>query len=118
MDSIYNINNITILLNTSGGKGQYKSITNLEDFADGKFGPFAYSATKPFGSNESPTYGVPYDYVYVIQKDTFGVDTFQVKFLANVDECHEFWQQIEYYKNGDIIASMKGSEIANIEIVE
>lgn len=118
MDSLYNLNNITVLLNTTGGKGQYKSLTNQEDFGDGKFGPFPFSQTKPFGSNEFPTYGVPYDYVYVIQKDTFGVDTFQIKFLAQVDECHEFWQQIEYYKNGDPLASIWGNEIADIEIVE
>ena len=111
VDSIYNTSNVNMFLNTNGGKGGYSTLT--DDLSDGKIGPFSYT--------NSPTraqMGVPYDYVYIIQKDTFGIDTFRVEFLATVDECKEYWSQINYYRNGTLMAEYQGQEIADIVIIE
>lgn len=111
MDSIYNLFNVNVLINTNQGVGAYQPFT--EDFADHKFGPFTYT-TQP-----SPAgLGVPYDYYFILDKDTFKTDTFRIQFLATADECHEYWAQIKYYKNGTLIAECDGKEDCQITITE
>lgn len=103
--NIANPSNITVLLNTEGGKGPYSPLS--EDLTDGVFGPFDYTTTP-----KTAQLGVPYDYVYVIQLDTFAVDTFRVVFVPMVDECKEFWQGLEFYRNDSLVSS--GSEIVDL----
>ena len=94
-------NQVTVFVSTEGPEGQYVTIrdgsNNPEDLSDGKFGPYDF-VTEP----QHVSKGVPYNYVYVIQKVGYKTDTIQVKFLAGVDECHEFWQQVEYYINPNL----------------
>ena len=93
----YNLANVNVQLNTEGGNGPYKLYQ--EDLSDGIFGPFPYTTTP-----ERAQLGVPYDYYYILQKDTFGMDTFRVFFVPQVDECSEYWQGLKIFKNGDEVA--------------
>jgi hypothetical protein len=111
IDSIYNWSNVNVLINTDGGLGAYQPYS--EDLTDHKFGPFTYT-TQPAPAS----FGVPYDYYYIIDKDTFKTDTFRIQFLPTVDECHEYWAQIKYYKNGQLLGECDGKEICEIEITE
>lgn len=111
IDSIYNLSNVNVLINTNGGVGAYQPIG--EDFTDHKIGPFTYT-TLP----EPAAFGVPYDYYYIVDKDTFKTDTFRIQFLATVDECQEYWAQIKYWKNGTLIAECDGKEDCSISITE
>lgn len=110
--SIYNPNNVNVLFNDNlNGVGQYKPYT--EDLSDGKIGPFTYTATP------SPAQkGVLKNQYYIIQKDTFGVDTLRIVFYPAVDECKEFWSVIEYYLNGELLSQYNGLEIAEHTITE
>lgn len=112
INSIYNLPNVSVLFSDKGGKnGTFRPYS--EDFSDGAFGPFEFTAT--------PTpakYTVFYDYWYVINKDTYGTDTFRVVFYPNVDECKEFWGEINYYKNGDLLPDFSGQEIVDLTITE
>lgn len=108
----YNLFNTNVQLSTDKGRNGTFQPYN-EDFSDGVFGPFEFTAT-PTPAKLS----VFYDYVYIIKKDTFGVDTLRVQFYPSVDECKEFWGQIEYSLNGDPLPQYSGQEIVNLEIIE
>lgn len=108
---VWNPSNVSVLVNENGGMGQYVPMS--EDLSDGKIGPFTFTTT-PFQAKK----GIFHDYVYVVRKDTFGNDTFNIKFYPAVDECKEFWSVIEYYRNGDLQAAFTGSESASLEIRE
>ena len=84
-----------------------------EDLSDGMVGPFTYT-TQP----ATAKLGDYHHYMYIVRKDTFGVDTFEVKFYPNVDECHEYWGLIEYYRNGELIPQCTGLETCALEIRE
>ena len=109
--TIWRPNNVRVQLSSNGNIGPFAPI--VEDITDGKIGPYPYS-TFP----KTAQIGKPYDFVYIVQKDTFGVDTFQVLFYPAVDECHEYWGKIEYYKDGVLINSCTGKEVCSIEIRE
>jgi hypothetical protein len=111
VDSIYNLSNVNVLINTNQGVGSYQPI--IEDLTDHKIGPFAYTTTP-----EAAAKGVPYDYYYIVDKDTFKTDTFRIQFLATVDECHEYWAQIKYWKNGVLISECDGKEDCQLIITE
>lgn len=112
INSIYNLPNVSVLFSDEKGRnGTFRPYA--EDFSDGAFGPFEYTVT-PTPAKLS----VYYDYWYILNKDTYGTDTFRVVFYPNVDECKEFWGKIEYYKNGDLMADLSGNEIADVTIVE
>lgn len=107
--NVYNPNNVQVLFNDNGGFGQYVPIQ--EDLSDGKIGPFPYT-TSPAVAKK----GVFHHYVYVVQKDTFGIDTFDVKFYPAVDECQEFWSLIEFYMNGVLLPLDASIEFCDVEI--
>lgn len=111
-NTIWRQSQIGVLFNDNGGKGQFVSMS--EDISDGVIGPFTYS----FGVPDAATKGVLKHFVYVIQKDSFGSDTVEVKFLPAVDECREYWALIEYYRNGELLPEYSNKEIAEIEIRE
>lgn len=105
-----NPNNVSVLLNVLGGRGAYSPIS--EDLTDGVIGPFDYTRTPKVAQ-----LGVLYDYVYIIQLDTFAVDTFRVFFVPTVDECREYWQGLEWYQNETLLDEFTNSEIVNINRV-
>lgn len=111
-NTIWRQSQIGVLFNDNGGKGQFVSLS--EDISDGKIGPFTYS----FGVPDAATKGILKHFVYIIQKDSFGSDTVEVKFLPAVDECREYWSLIEYYRNGELLSEFNDKEIAEIEIRE
>ena len=109
--SVWRPNGVRVLLSQNGKEGPFAPIT--EDLTDGKIGPFAYSTTP-----KTAQIGKTYDYMYIVTKDTFGVDSFEVIFYPAVDECHEYWGKIEYYKDGALISTCSGKETCAIEIRE
>ena len=109
--SIWRPNAVSVLLSTNGKFGPFAPIT--ESLSDGKIGPFKYSTVPKLAQK-----GKNYDYMYIVTKDTVGVDTFEVVFYPAVDECHEYWGKIEYYKDGQLITTCDGKEVCAIEIRE
>ncbi len=109
--SIWRQTYVSVLLSQNGRTGPFAPIT--EDISDGKIGPFKFSTSPKLAQK-----GVTYDYMYIVTKDTFGVDTFEIKFYPAVDECHEFWGKLEYYKNRTLISTCDGKESCAIEIRE
>jgi hypothetical protein len=109
--SVWRPNAVNVLLSTNGKNGPFAPLS--ENLTDGKIGPFAYTATPKTAQK-----GATYDYMYIVTKDTFGVDTFQILFYPAVDECHEYWGKIEYYKDGQLISTCEGEETCSIEIRE
>jgi hypothetical protein len=110
-NTVWRPNAVGVLLSTNGSAGPFAAIS--EDISDGKIGPFAYSASPRLAQ-----IGKVYDYVYIVTKDTMGVDTFEVIFYPAVDECHEYWGKIEYYKDGQLLSTCSGQEKCSIEIRE
>lgn len=109
--SVYNPANVQVLFNDNGGRGQFVPLQ--EDLSDGKIGPFPYTTSPALAKK-----GVFHDYVYIVQKDTFGIDTFNVKFYPAVDECQEFWSLIEFYMNGVLLPEGVGIEICDLTVRE
>ena len=109
--TVWRPNAVSVRLSQNGFVGPFAAIS--EDLSDGKIGPYKYTTSPSLAQK-----GKAYDYVYIITKDTFGVDTLQIKFFPAVDECHEFWGTIEYYKNGEVIATCDGKEACTIEVRE
>lgn len=109
--TIWRPNAVSVLLSTNGKFGPFAPIS--ESLADGKIGPHAYTM-KPQQAQK----GNYYDYMYIVTKDTFGVDTFEIKFYPAVDECHEYWGTIEYWMNGEMITTCDGKETCSIEVRE
>ena len=109
--TVWRPNAVSVMLSTNGFQGPFAALS--EDPSDGKIGPFKYST-----SPKTIQKGLLYQYVYIVTKDTFGVDTFEVDFYPGVDECHEFWGKLEYFKNGELISTCTGKETCAIEIRE
>lgn len=119
-----NGNNITsaisgkVFVSTEGPQGQY--VVVQQDNSDGTFGPF------DFANSPGPiSKGVPYDYVYILDLDNMKNDTVRIKFVAAVDECHEFWQQVDYFVNQgtdaysiNVPEPESGSETASFTIIK
>lgn len=102
---------VSVRMSTHGSNGPFAAIS--EDLSDGKIGPYAFT-TSPQVTQK----GEYYDYMYIITKDTFGVDTIEVKFYPAVDECHEYWGTLEYWMNGQMISTCDGKETCSIEVRE
>jgi hypothetical protein len=109
--TVWRPNNVSVLLSTNGKFGPFAAVR--EDLSDGKVGPFKYSTVPALAQK-----GKNYDYMYIVNKDTMGADTFEVIFYPAVDECHEYWGKIEYYKDGQLISTCDGKEKCSIEIRE
>ncbi len=108
---VYNPNNVRVVFNDNGGKGAFEPIT--EDLSDGKIGPFNYTVEP-----EMARKGIYNHYQYIVTKDTFGVDTFDVIFYPRVDECEEFWSLVEFYLNGVLLPPGADITICDLEIRE
>lgn len=111
-NTVWRQSQVGVVFDEEGGKGQFTSIN--EDISDGVIGPFTYTVGNPDVAKK----GLFHDFMYVVTKDSFGIDTFQVKFYPQVDECHEFWSLIEYYKNGVLLDQYTDQEIVELEIRE
>jgi len=109
--TVYNPNNVRVMFNDNGGRGQFFPLA--EDLSDGKIGPFNYT-TEP----EMARKGVFYHYQYIVTKDTFGLDTFDVKFYPRVDECEEFWSVVEFYMNGVLLPAGTDITICDLTVRE
>lgn len=109
--SIWRPNFVHVTFSANGKKGPFGALS--DNLSDGKIGPFAYT-TKPKDAQK----GIFHDYMYIVTKDTFGVDTFQIKFYPAVDECHEYWGTLEYYRNGQLLTQCDGKEACEITIRE
>lgn len=109
--SVYNPANVRVLFNDNGGVGRFDQLQ--EDLSDGKIGPFPYTTSPGLAKR-----GVFHDFVYIVQKDTFGLDTFNIKFYPAVDECQEYWSLIEFYMNGVLLPEGVGLEICDLQVRE
>jgi hypothetical protein len=109
--SIWHPDSVTVQLSTNGFEGSFDSIS--EDLSDGKIGPWAFTVTP-----HAAKMGSIYHYVYVVTKDRFGADTFEIKFYPSMDECHEYWGRLEYWKDGVLISTCDGKETCSIVIRE
>jgi hypothetical protein len=109
--TVWRPNAVSVVLSQNGSLGPFAAIS--EDLSDGKIGPYPFT-TSPANAQK----GNAYHYMYIVTKDTFGVDTFEVKFYPAVDECHEYWGTLEYYKDGELISTCEGKESCSIEIRE
>lgn len=111
-NTVWRPGQVGVLFDDEGGEGQYVPIA--EDINDGVIGPFTYT----IGAPDAATKGIVHDYSYIVTKDTFGVDTFRIKFYPRVDECREYFSVLEYYKNGVLLDQLTGQEVAVLEIRE
>jgi hypothetical protein len=109
--TIWRPNAVSVVLSTTGRNGQFAAIS--EDLSDGKIGPYKYTTSPKLAQK-----GNAYQYVYIVTKDTFGVDTFEINFFPAVDECKEYWGRLEYWKNGELISTCNDKETCSIEIRE
>lgn len=123
LTNVYDQDKIVVYLDTTGGESprpDYELI--LPGFENGKFGPFTFTERFIDPTNQAPNaeilFGQPYSFDYYIRKDTFGVDTFKVDFLLDVDECSSFWRSIRYYRNGEPLPQYDDQQLAEIVIVE
>jgi hypothetical protein len=113
VDSIFNNSNVSVLYaDRYQNNPQYIPLNYTEDFSDGMIGPIPYT-TVP----DEALIGVPYNSEFIIKRDTYGWDTIRIEFVAQVDECKEFWAEISYYLNGDLVDAFQDEEIANFNIV-
>jgi hypothetical protein len=102
----YNPARIVVFVDTTGGEDPTPKFRLLQPgYANGSFGPFAYTSDFVNKATRAVNYSFLaaqlYSHDYYIKKDTFGVDTFRVEFLLGADACHYFWESIRYYRNGD-----------------
>mgnify|MGYP007106202662 CR=1 FL=1 len=123
LQSIYNLSNVIVFLDTTGGKDpvpRYELIS--PGFKEGVFGPYFYTSRYVVAETGQPNtvrlYGIPYRFDYYIKKDSYGQDTISVEFLMEVDKCNHFWKSIKYYRNGDLLPEFTDQEQAAIVIVE
>ena len=108
---VYNPNNVQVLFNDNGGFGQFVPIA--EDLSDGVIGPFNYTVEP-----NTVRKGEYNHYVYIVQKDTFGIDTLEIKFYPRVDECEEFWGLVEFFLNGVLLPPGPIVEICDYTVSE
>jgi hypothetical protein len=109
--TVWNPLRVEVMFSRNGRSGPFAPLS--EDLSDGKLGPFPFT-TSPYLAQK----GGAYDYMYIVTKDTFGIDTFEVIFNPAVDECHEFWGEIQYYKDGQLLTTCDGKEICSLEVRE
>ena len=104
----------TIAVNTEGGVGSFALVDETEiPVGGGVIGPINYTRL----SRDPAVMGQVYDHWYIIQVDTFIVDTLRVNFIPTADECHEFFRVLNFYRNGELQAE-SGSQVANFTWVE
>ena len=99
------------MFNDDGGRGQFVQLQ--EDLSDGMIGPFQYTVAP-----DAARKGVYHHYQYVVTKDTFGIDTFDVIFYPRVDECQEFWSVVEFYLNGVLLPAGVDITICDLTLRE
>jgi hypothetical protein len=108
---VWRPNAVSVVMSQNGSLGPFAAVS--ENLSDGKIGPYAFT-TSPKEAQK----GNAYHYMYIVTKDTFGVDTLEAKFYPAVDECHEYWGTLEYYRNGELISTCEGKESCSIEVRE
>lgn len=123
LTSVYDPSGIVVYLDTTGGEDPRPDFELINPgYADGKFGPFAFTERyiNPANDiyNDILLFGKSYSFDYYIRKDTYGVDTFTVTFLLDVDECGSFWRSIRYFKNGEALPAYNDQRMADIVIIE
>ncbi|MEL6676919.1 MAG: hypothetical protein AAFR61_32225 [Bacteroidota bacterium] len=123
LNSIYNLNQVVVWLDTTGGESanpKYELIN--PGYAGGKFGPFNFTERYINPANESFNnvllLGKKYKFDYFFKKDTYGQDTLRVEFFLDVDECHFFWSSIRYFLNGTELPEYAGMRNAEIVVTE
>jgi hypothetical protein len=123
LEEVWRQPNVEVFIDSSGSRGQDPDFYRLRNaFANGKFGPFFYTeAYTDVGTREvnvDPFAGQEQRFDYYIKKDTFGVDTFTLRYVLEVDACRSFWSLIEYSYNGDLLGQYTGQRQAEIVITE
>lgn len=109
--TVWRPNGVHVLVSTNGSRGPFAAVS--DDLSDGKIGPYPFTVSPQIAQK-----GKAYDYMYIVTKDTFGVDTFELKFYPAVDECHEYWGTLEYWMNGSLINTCDGKQTCSIEVRE
>ncbi len=122
LEGRFNLNNVEVFIDSSGGEGEPQFYRLQEDLADGVFGPFYYmddyldpATRKPYVSLFANR---PIRFDYYFRKDTFGIDTLQLSYFVEADDCGNRWTYIYYALNGDTLSQYTGQKEAEIVIVE
>lgn len=119
----YNPDQIVVFWDSTGGEDPTPDFQLISPgYEDGKFGPFLftqrYTDAATNNVNLPVLFGQTTAYDYYIRKGNNDVDTFRVEFLLGVDECNYFWEQINYFLNGDPLVAFSGARQAEIVITE
>ncbi len=123
LETVYDPNGVVVFLDTTGGEDPNPRFELISPgFTGGKFGPFNFTERyiDPTNAtfNNILLFGRQYDFDYYIRKDVFGVDTFRVSFLLDVDECSSFWRFVRYSRNGVPLPQYDGQLNPDILIIE
>lgn len=120
---VWRAENVEVWIDSAGSQGQDPDYYRLRNsFANGTFGPFAYTraftnvATGEIDVDQLLSEERVFD--YYIRKDTFGIDTFTLRYRLLADECRVYWETIEYRYNGQVLNSYSGQRQAEIVITE
>ncbi|MBX7241317.1 MAG: hypothetical protein K1X92_06155 [Bacteroidia bacterium] len=99
----WNLQDVVVRVDTTGGKSALGFKTLPQTFADGKLGPFYF--TKNFLSpidnqpNLNKLLAKTFTYDYYIKKGAVNQeDAFRVEFRLSADDCNLFWNILKYYK--------------------
>ena len=111
LDSVFNTNNVSVFFKENASA---LAVNTREDFTDSIIGPFTYTRQPGANNGRTVQLGQFYDYYYIINVDTFMVDTFNVRFYPNIDECSSFMQSVEIFRNGNLVS--EGEQIANLTV--
>lgn len=123
LTDIYNKANVAVYADFDGGSRPNIQYTDIEPGYEGKkFGPFRFTEmfydSANFQANTVALLGRTIRYDYYIEKDTYGTDKFTVEFLLALGDCNEYWANIKYYLNDEILDDYTGQFNPEIVIVE
>jgi hypothetical protein len=115
--------NVEVFIDSAGTQGLDPDFHRLRHaFSNGVLGPFAYTEAYTDPGTRSVNLdlllGEDQVFDYYIKKDTFGIDTFTLRYLLISDECRSYWSNIEYSFNGEVLSQYSGQRQAEIVITE
>ncbi len=123
LEEVWRKPNVDVFIDSSGSMGQDPQFYRLRDvIQEGVIGPFRFTdAYTNVGTREVNVEALAEQeqrFDYYVKKDTFGVDTFTLRYLLQVDACRYYWSLIEYSYNGDPLPGYTGQRQAEIVITE
>ncbi|MFN0201377.1 MAG: hypothetical protein ACKVTZ_07645 [Bacteroidia bacterium] len=98
---VWNPLNVTVFVDSTGGKNPAASKYLAPNYTDKIFGKFYYTSSYIDPASKETKWnlllGRTFTYDYHIKKDTVGEDIFRVKFTLKGDECNYIWKELRYY---------------------